>query len=52
MNDPMAIFLTIGCIELLAGRVTLGWSLLMLFASQMIIGLVVDFGFEFWRCGW
>ena len=44
-NDPMAIFLTIGCIELLAGRVTLGWSLLMPFASQMIIGLVVGLGF-------
>lgn len=37
-NDPMAIFLTIGCIEVLLGNVTLGPSLLGLFASQMIIG--------------
>jgi cell volume regulation protein A len=37
-NDPMAIFLTIGCIELLLGNVSLGPSLLGLFASQMLIG--------------
>jgi cell volume regulation protein A len=37
-NDPMAIFLTIGCIELLLGNVTFGPGLLKLFASQMIIG--------------
>ncbi len=40
-NDPMAIFLTIGCIELLLGHVTLGPGLLGLFASQMLIGTVV-----------
>jgi cell volume regulation protein A len=39
-NDPMAIFLTIGCIELLAGRVEPGPGLLGLFASQMLIGSV------------
>lgn len=37
-NDPMAIFLTIGCIELLLGHVTFGPGLLKLFASQMLIG--------------
>lgn len=37
-NDPMAIFLTIGCIELLLGNVTFGPGLLKLFASQMLIG--------------
>ncbi|HRZ38924.1 MAG TPA: potassium/proton antiporter, partial [Candidatus Paceibacterota bacterium] len=37
-NDPMAIFLTIGCIEVLLGHVTIGPSLLGLFASQMVIG--------------
>jgi len=31
-NDPMAIFLTIGCIEVLLGHVTIGPSLLGLFA--------------------
>jgi cell volume regulation protein A len=40
-NDPMAIFLTIGCIELLLGNVTLGPGLLGLFASQMFVGGVV-----------
>lgn len=37
-NDPMAIFLTIGCIELLLGNVTFGPGLLGLFATQMFIG--------------
>lgn len=40
-NDPMAIFLTIGCLELLLGRITFGPGLLSLFASQMLIGTVV-----------
>ncbi len=39
-NDPMAIFLTIGCIELLLGNVQFGPALLGLFAAQMIIGAV------------
>lgn len=37
-NDPMAIFLTVGCIELLLGHVNFGPGLLGLFASQMLIG--------------
>lgn len=37
-NDPMAIFLTIGCIEMLLGNVEPGPKLLGLFASQMLIG--------------
>ena len=37
-NDPMAIFLTIGCIEVIAGRMEFGPSLLWLFASQMVLG--------------
>jgi cell volume regulation protein A len=40
-NDPMAIFLTIGCIEVLLGNVTLGPGLLGLFASQMLIGALL-----------
>ncbi|HNQ74385.1 MAG TPA: potassium/proton antiporter [Verrucomicrobiota bacterium] len=40
-NDPMAIFLTIGCIELLLGRVEFGPGLLGLFASQMLVGGVL-----------
>jgi cell volume regulation protein A len=37
-NDPMAIFLTIGCIEVLLGNVAIGPGLLGLLASQMLIG--------------
>ncbi len=37
-NDPMAIFLTVGCIEVLLGHVEPGPGLLRLFASQMVIG--------------
>ena len=37
-NDPMAIFLTIGCIEVLLGNVEPGPGLLRLFAAQMLIG--------------
>lgn len=37
-NDPMAIFLTIGCIELLLGNITFGPGLLKLFALQMFVG--------------
>lgn len=39
-NDPMAIFLTIGCIELLLETTPLGWGLLGLFVTQMVIGAV------------
>lgn len=37
-NDPMAIFLTIGCIELLMQRMTFGPALLGLFLAQMVLG--------------
>jgi potassium/hydrogen antiporter len=40
-NDPMAIFMTIGCIEVLTGRATFGADLVWLFASQMIVGAAV-----------
>ncbi|MCC7373226.1 MAG: potassium/proton antiporter [Verrucomicrobiales bacterium] len=40
-NDPAAIFLTIGCIELLLGHVTFGPGLLGLFVSQMVVGGVL-----------
>jgi potassium/hydrogen antiporter len=42
-NDPMAIFLTIGCIELLLGNIVFGPELAWLFASQMLIGAMVGF---------
>lgn len=37
-NDPMAIFLTIGLLEVLTHQSTLGWDLLLLFVQQMGIG--------------
>ncbi len=40
-NDPMAIFLTIGVIEVLMGRMEFGPDLLRLFVLQMGIGAVV-----------
>jgi cell volume regulation protein A len=43
-NDPMAIFLTVGLIEVLSGRLTLGWDMARLFAAQMGIGTVVGIG--------
>lgn len=39
-NDPMAIFMTVGCIEVLLGNVVLGPGLLGMLASQMLIGTV------------
>jgi cell volume regulation protein A len=40
-NDPMAIFLTVGCIQILTGEASLGIGLLSLFASQMVVGAFV-----------
>jgi cell volume regulation protein A len=40
-NDPMAIFLTVGLIQLLTGEVAFGPRLLLLFALQMGVGLAV-----------
>jgi cell volume regulation protein A len=37
-NDPMAIFLTVGCIEVIMGRIELGPELLGLFVRQMAVG--------------
>jgi cell volume regulation protein A len=39
-NDPMAIFMTVGCIELLLGNMAFGPGLIALFASQMLIGVL------------
>src|SRR5690606_23272785 len=43
-NDPMAIFLTIGLLEVLLGRLTLGVDLLWLFVMQMGIGSAAGLG--------
>lgn len=43
-NDPMAIFLTIGLIEVLRGEMELGLGLLTLFVVQMGVGALAGFG--------
>jgi cell volume regulation protein A len=43
-NDPMAIFMTVGLIQVLLGEVSLGPNLLQLFALQMGVGLAVGLG--------
>ncbi|KGO99638.1 potassium/proton antiporter [Novilysobacter defluvii] len=43
-NDPMAIFLTIGLIEVLANEVPLGFGLVKLFLMQMGVGALVGVG--------
>lgn len=40
-NDPMAIFMTIACIEIVTSEEPMGIGLLSLFASQMMVGAVV-----------
>lgn len=40
-NDPMAIFLTIGCIQLIQVPATDFWSLLLLFIKQFGIGGII-----------
>lgn len=40
-NDPMAVFLTIGLIEVLLGQREMGSGLLVLFVTQMGVGTIV-----------
>jgi cell volume regulation protein A len=43
-NDPMAIFMTVGLLEVLTGRLPFGFGLLTLFIQQMGIGAIVGVG--------
>jgi potassium/hydrogen antiporter len=43
-NDPMAIFLTVGLVQLLANELESGWDLAALFATQMGLGALVGLG--------
>lgn len=40
-NDPMAVFMTVGILEVLLGQREVGWGLLVFFLMQAGIGLVV-----------
>ncbi|MDA8745128.1 potassium/proton antiporter [Rubripirellula amarantea] len=40
-NDPMAIFLTIGLIQVLSGEVAFGFGLVTLFLNQIVVGSLV-----------
>lgn len=40
-NDPMAIFLTIGCIQLISGEADSALSVIRLLATQMVVGGIV-----------
>jgi cell volume regulation protein A len=42
-NDPMAIFLTLGFIQLILNKTSSFWEFLLLFFSQMIIGAVLGY---------
>ena len=37
-NDPMAVFLTIGLVEIVTGETEHWWSLLPMFATQLVLG--------------
>ncbi|QEG39279.1 potassium/proton antiporter [Roseimaritima ulvae] len=50
-NDPMAIFLTIGLVEVLSGQAALGPGLGVLFVQQMFFGATVGLGLG-WAGGW
>lgn len=43
-NDPMAIFLTVGLLEVLVNDVPFGLGLLMMFVQQMGVGAVIGLG--------
>lgn len=43
-NDPMAILLTIGCLEVLSGRMEFGAGLVVLFVQQMGLGTIIGLG--------
>ena len=43
-NDPMAIFMTIGCIQVLTGQTEAGLGLVRLLMTQMVVGSIVGLG--------
>jgi cell volume regulation protein A len=45
-NDPMAVILTIVCIELILGRIEPGPAVVWLFVKQLLLGAIIG-----WACG-
>ncbi len=43
-NDPMAIFLTVACLEILLGRITPGIEVAWFFLRQMLLGGLIGWG--------
>jgi cell volume regulation protein A len=43
-NDPMAIFMTVGCIQVLTGQTVFGLGLVQLLVTQMGVGALVGIG--------
>jgi cell volume regulation protein A len=50
-NDPMAIFLTVGLIEVISGRMAAGPGLLGFFATQMAVGAATGMALGFATIG-
>lgn len=46
-NDPMAIFMTIGCIQVLTGKMSSGADLLLLFGLQTVVGVLAGLAIGF-----
>jgi len=43
-NDPMAIFMTVGCIQVLTGQTEVGFGVVRLLVTQMVVGAIVGLG--------
>lgn len=46
-NDPMAIFMTVGMLQILSGELTSWPNLLVLLTRQMVIGLLIGIAFGY-----
>ena len=42
-NDPMAVFLTVGLLQLVSGKTISLWTMIPLFFQQMILGTVIGY---------
>jgi cell volume regulation protein A len=42
-NDPMAVFLTVGLLELLTGQLDVGWGMLWFLLRQGLVGIIAGY---------